>query len=65
MTQPIALNTNRLCLRPFTLEDIDAVVALGSNKATHQKTGDVMIHTRAHASEIIEDTWLKEYTTYG
>ncbi|MDA8650570.1 GNAT family N-acetyltransferase [Flavobacteriaceae bacterium] len=65
MTTPKTINTERLLLRPFTIDDIDAVVRFGSNKATQEKTGDVLITTRDHAAEIIEGTWLNEYATYG
>lgn len=63
-TPPI-IETQRLILRPFNMEDAAAVVRFGSENRTQELTGDVGIYTIEKAEEIISQVWLKEYAQYG
>jgi len=65
MNQPPIIETPRLILRPFTMEDAAAVVRFGSENRTQELTGDVGIYTIEKAQEIIQEVWLKEYEQYG
>ena len=59
--QPPIIETPRLILRPFTMDDAAAVVRFGSNNLTQELTGDIGIYTIEKAQEIIQEVWLKEY----
>ncbi|MGB1246566.1 MAG: GNAT family N-acetyltransferase, partial [Flavobacteriaceae bacterium] len=63
-TPPI-IETQRLILRPFNMDDAAAVVRFGSENRTQELTGDVGIYTIEKAEEIISQVWLKEYAQYG
>lgn len=65
MSTPPIIETQRLILRPFTMEDAAAVVRFGSENRTQELTGDVGIYTIEKAEEIISQVWLKEYAQYG
>lgn len=65
MNTPPIIETPRLILRPFTMEDAPDVVRFGSENRTQELTGDIGIYTIAKAEEIISQVWLKEYAQYG
>ncbi len=65
MKTPEIVETPRLILRPFTMEDAPAVVRFGSDNQTQELTGDIGIYTIEKAQEIISDVWFKEYAQYG
>ena len=59
------IESERLLLRQFSLNDIEAVYQFNSNVELHRYTGDEIINSRQHAEQIIKDIWLKDYTNYG
>ena len=59
------IETKRLILREFTIDDYEAVYEFNSNKEVHKYTGDEIINSLERAKEIIEQIWLKDYEKYG
>ena len=59
------IESERLLLRQFSLNDIEAVYQFNSNVELHRYTGDEIINSRQRAEQIIKDIWLKDYTNYG
>ena len=59
------IETKRLILRKFTMNDIDDVFAFSSNKLVSQYTGDPAISAISEAEDIIRNIWLHEYETVG
>lgn len=59
------IETERIILRQFTLDDIDAVFEFGSNKTVNKYTGDVSLKNKAEAENIIENINFKDYKKYG
>lgn len=62
MTQ---LETDRLLLREFTLDDKEAVYEFGSNEEIHTYTGDAMIGSVEEAEDLIKNVWFEDYKNYG
>ncbi|NRA11750.1 MAG: GNAT family N-acetyltransferase [Crocinitomicaceae bacterium] len=63
MTQII--ETKRLILREFTLDDFEAVYEFGSNLEVQKYTGDSLIESRETAKELIKKVWYHDYKKYG
>ncbi|MCO7227470.1 GNAT family N-acetyltransferase [Pleionea sp. CnH1-48] len=62
----ILVDTPRLQMRKFTLDDIDAVFEFSAHPDVVRYTGDAgLVKTKEDAKGIIEDIWLKEYEQYG
>lgn len=59
------LETSRLQLRRFTIEDAQAVLDFGSNEDVIKHTGDEAISSLSEAEDIINNIWLPEYDKYG
>lgn len=59
------LETKRLSIRRFTIEDAAAVLEFGSNDQVCELTGDKKINTLKEAEDIINNIWLPEYEKYG
>lgn len=59
------IETERLILREFTINDVEAVYEFNSNIELHKYTGDEIIESRERAKEIIKDIWFKDYEKYG
>ena len=59
------IETERLILREFDLDDVEAVFEFNSNVELQRYTGDKILTSLDEAKEIIADIWLKEYRTYG
>ena len=59
------IESERLLLRQFSLNDIEAVYQFNSNVELHRYTGDEIINSRQRAEQTIKDIWLKDYTNYG
>ena len=60
------IETERLRMREFTLEDTDAVYEFGACREVTRYTGDEgAIKTKADAARVITDVWLAEYKKYG
>lgn len=60
------IETSRLQMRQFTLEDVDAVYEFSTCSDVMRFTGDAgVIKTKADAENIIRNVWLAEYKRYG
>ncbi|WP_298444653.1 GNAT family N-acetyltransferase [uncultured Ferrimonas sp.] len=60
------IETERLGLRQFTLDDAPAVLAFSSNEQVTEYTGDAgMIASIDDAEHVIRTIWLKEYRQHG
>jgi len=59
------IETERIILRRFLIEDDEAVLELNSSAAVQKYTGDMIIDTIEEARAIITDIWFKEYAAYG
>lgn len=60
------IETKRLILRKFTLNDVEDVFNFSSNPDVTKYTGDLgFVKTHSDAKNIIENIWLKEYEKYG
>lgn len=61
----VIIETERLILRPFQVEDFEAVYEFGSNKEVQKYTGDAMIPSLDAAKDLIKKVWLEDYQKYG
>ena len=62
----VLIETERLQMREFTLEDIDAVYEFQTNPDVIRfMGGDGAVKVRADAERIIREIWLVEYEKYG
>lgn len=60
------IETDRLIMRKFTLDDADAVFEFSTCEAVTEFTGDAgVVKTKADAKELIKRIWLAEYEAYG
>jgi ribosomal-protein-alanine N-acetyltransferase len=63
--EKILLETDRLLIRPFTIEDAEDALDFCSNPKTIKNTGDVVRTTVAEIENIINNIWLSDYANYG
>lgn len=62
----ILIDTPRLQMREFTLDDVDDVYAFANNPQVSKYTGDAgMVKTKDDAALIIKDVWMADYERYG
>ena len=62
----ILIETPRLKMREFTLDDLDAVYTFSINKDVTKYTGDLgMVKTKQDAKDVIINVWQAEYKKYG
>ncbi len=60
------IETPRLIMREFTLDDLEAVFEFSSDDEVTRLTGDMgMVKTRDDARNVISNIWLAEYKKYG
>jgi ribosomal-protein-alanine N-acetyltransferase len=59
------IQTPRLIMREFTLDDVDAVFEFSTEPEVMKFTGEACIETIEQAEKIITDIWLPEYKQYG
>ncbi len=59
------IETERIILREFTLDDVDAVFEYGSSDIINKYTGDVSLKDKDEAKNIIENVIFKDYKSYG
>lgn len=62
---PNLIETPRLALREFCLDDIDAVYEFSTNLEVQRLTGDPVFQSRQEAEDVIRKIWLAEYKKYG
>ena len=62
----ILIETPRLKMRKFTLNDLDAVYEFSSNEDVTKYTGDIgMVKNKQDARDVITHVWQAEYKKYG
>lgn len=62
----VIIETPRLIIREFNLDDLEAVFEFSINEDVTRYTGDAgAIKTREDAKGVIESIWLAEYKKYG
>jgi len=61
----IIIETKRLILREFNINDFEAVFEFNSRVEVHKYTGDEIIKSIERAKEIISNIWLNDYKNYG
>jgi ribosomal-protein-alanine N-acetyltransferase len=59
------IETDRLILRQFKLDDFKAVYEFGSNLEVQKYTGDSLIESLEAAKELIKNVWYQDYEKYG
>ena len=59
------IETDRLILRKFTIQDYKEVYEFGSNKEVQKYTGDPVIESLDAAKELIRNVWYEDYKKYG
>jgi ribosomal-protein-alanine N-acetyltransferase len=59
------IETERLLMRPYTLDDIEAAFQVNLDKAVSKYTGDGGVKTRKEIQQIIESTTMADYEKYG
>ncbi|SNR17382.1 GNAT family N-acetyltransferase [Tenacibaculum jejuense] len=64
-SEKIIIETERLIVREFVLDDYKDVYEFNSNVELHQFTGDEIIASEERAKEIIQDIWFQDYENYG
>ena len=62
----ILIETPRLQMRQFCLDDAQAVLAFNANTEVTRYTGDAgFVTTMDDAKKVITDVWLRDYEQYG
>ena len=61
----IIIETKRLILREFNINDFEAVFEFNSRVEVHKYTGYEIIKSIERAKEIISNIWLNDYKNYG
>lgn len=61
----VIIETKRLIIREFTINDFEAVFEFNSRVEVHKYTGDEIIKSIERAKEIISNIWLNDYKNYG
>ncbi len=59
------IETDRLILRAFNINDYKDVYEFGSNKEVLEYTGDKAIESFDDAKELIKNVWFEDYKRYG
>ena len=59
------IETKRLLLRPFQLEDAEDVFALNSNEKVNEYTGQASMKSIDEALDVIQNTNIKDFEKYG
>jgi RimJ/RimL family protein N-acetyltransferase len=61
----IIIETERLILREFTIDDYQAVFEFNSNVELHKYTGDKVIKSLESSKDMIRNIWIRDYKNYG
>lgn len=63
--EELILETDRIILRPFTMDDAEGVLEFSSNPETQKHTGDITRTTIEEVENIITNVWHSDYAKYG
>lgn len=61
----IWIETSRLIIREFTLDDAKAVFEFGSNEEVQRYTGNELLSSEEEAANLIKNVNLKDYAKHG
>jgi len=61
----IKIETERILLREFELEDSKAVFEFSTNEEVQKYTGDPVLDSLEQAKSIIANVWFSDYSKYG
>tara|TARA_R110000787_G_scaffold41071_16_gene101658 strand:+ start:10578 stop:11129 length:552 start_codon:yes stop_codon:yes gene_type:complete len=61
----VLLESDRLLIRPFQMDDVQAMYELNSNPIVQKYTGDTLIKTVDQAKDILQNVVLKDYKKHG
>lgn len=59
------IETDRIILREFNIDDCKDVYDFNSNKEVQRYTGDKIMESLDEAKEVIKNVWLDDYQRYG
>lgn len=59
------IETDRIILRRFVMEDAEAILAFNSNPEVIRYTGDRLLQTLEEAKTCVTNVWLNDYEKYG
>lgn len=59
------IETSRLILRQFTIDDAMGVYEFGSNKTVQKYTGNKLLESLEEARDLIKNVFLEDYKKYG
>lgn len=59
------IETDRIILREFNINDCKDVYDFNSNKEVQRYTGDKIMESLDEAKEVIKNVWLDDYQRYG
>jgi len=59
------IETNRILLRKFEIDDFEDLFTIGSNKAINKYTGEEALKTEQEAKDIINNVTLLDYRKHG
>ncbi len=59
------IETERVILRRFEMEDAEAILEFNSNPEVIRYTGDRLLSTLEEAKECVTNIWLSDYEKYG
>lgn len=65
MNKNILIETDRIILREFELNDMQAVFNFSSNAEVQKYTGDTILNNLDQAKDIIVNVWFSDYKKYG
>jgi RimJ/RimL family protein N-acetyltransferase len=59
------IESKRILLRKFVIEDYESVFKIGSNTKVQKHTGEKILKSPIEAKDIIKDRYLSDYKNYG
>lgn len=65
MNENTFIETDRIILREFELNDLQAVFDFSSNTEVQKYTGDAVLNNLDQAKDIIVNVWFSDYKKYG
>lgn len=61
----VLLESDRLLIRPFQMDDVQAMYELNSKPIVQKYTGDTSVKSVEQAKDILQNVVLKDYKKYG
>ncbi len=61
----LRLESDRLIIRPFQIEDLEAMFELNSNPIVQKYTGDVLVESLEQTKDMLENVVFEDYKKHG